>query len=573
MHVLIFAALILLTACLSACASAHRDSVQTPGLEAVPFPLEAQRTASGDQDPLLILSGDKFWNAASSAVSDAVSGTGTLVAGAGDISWAIYRFDSVNSATLSLDIDLDGEPSTDLPEQIYIAIADYGTQRWHWLPVAEVTELITLPIPENIDTLSPFGNTYVAIVAWNDEFLTIESVNLLTEVPRVEWLHTWGTGEMEHLTGGAIDPDCNVYVSGWMNVPETGSFIYSFDSLGNLRWTRETEDLLKVWSVAYSATDDCLYAGSLPAGDSGYVIQKLDSSGNQLWSRRYSVGLDALGEPRLAACPDGGVYAVAWSRILRLDGDGDIVWCKDWNVVDGHLRTQQFIAADATGPYVSGTLDETPGNGGDKLLLRKLNADGTADWHKGWDSDGDTSGGPTVLQEPDKLVLGGHSGSDGLMLQYTRSGTLLRQMRTPGLQGTAIGCTSDGGIYRIGSEFVAPPIYDVSKLKLNPDWELESAHTFSTPMNSGWLFIDPSDAAVFLGAAPRAVDDEGAPFGVWEPREDITTEVTNGVQPVPDMTLEDFSLDVTDWPCNWTNAVGVLDLGAGENDILVMRTS
>lgn len=180
-----------------------------------------------------------------------------------------------------------------------------------------------------------------------------------------------------------------------------------YDVNGIEQWTRQfgTNSLDEATAAAVDATG--LYvagftAGALPGQTSGSLgqddafVRKYDLNGNELWTRQFgtSSGDQAYG----VATTSGSIYVVGTTNgslvgpnaakdgfLRKYDGNGTVVWTRQFSSAGSNQDEGFAVGADASGIYVGGDTTGTfagQTRGGDvwDAYAKKFNADGVEQW-------------------------------------------------------------------------------------------------------------------------------------------------------------------------------------------------
>jgi hypothetical protein len=240
----------------------------------------------------------------------------------------------------------------------------------------------------------------------------VDSIVVTVDPPgTLVWTRQFGTNEGDDATSVAVDANGNVYASGYTTGALEGSnaggddaFVRSYDGEGNLRWTRQfgTTSDDNALGVGADVSGNVYVAGNtggaLEASNAGSYdafVRSYDSDGNLRWTRQFGTSdFDYAG--RIAVDANGDVYAagVTFGALEGSNaGDGD-VFVRSYDR-DGNLRwTRQFgtsstedangIATDANGNvYATGvTYGALEGSyaGAADAFVRSYDRDGNLRW-------------------------------------------------------------------------------------------------------------------------------------------------------------------------------------------------
>lgn len=277
------------------------------------------------------------------------------------------------------------------------------------------------------------------------------------EAPSCSWLHGYEWTEGSEFTSVDVDADENTYVSGETSVEidfgggaldPTGSFVVSFDSDGEHRYTRPLEGSTAPQLVADDAGNTYLagtFRDALTIGDEtlsaevagqdyGYLAS-LDPAGEHRWTLVTSPARVGLGSLVLRLGPDGRLYLITTAvsepfalgneeyqttdtgrdlLVIVLDTDGTVE--TDFTIGgpdDEHLRAAD-VGRDGN-IYVYGAYWDTADLGGDRFVsngvastfLASFEADGSHRWSLGFSS---TPTAPAPLAVGNAVYLGVRNG-------------------------------------------------------------------------------------------------------------------------------------------------------------------
>jgi hypothetical protein len=177
-----------------------------------------------------------------------------------------------------------------------------------------------------------------------------------------------------------------------------------YDSNGNLLWSFTSASLYPANDVAFRPNFDnetYFASGTYLAQDPNpyqMVIVKFDATGNQVWSRNYSVGDSAY---RVAVTPDGIVATgvdsngyLDWMTI-KTDYNGNLLWSQRFDGAKTNDETPNMLVVNSSGVYVTGKGGPNPGSGtisNLKGVVAKYSPGGTPQWAF-WD---DLAGGKAI---------------------------------------------------------------------------------------------------------------------------------------------------------------------------------
>jgi len=160
------------------------------------------------------------------------------------------------------------------------------------------------------------------------------------------------------------------------------------------------------WQKTYGGPGDDVLSSVEPTGDGGYVLAggtyltagfanawvlKLDASGNVIWQKTYG-GPYNDGANSAHPTPDGGyiVGGSTWSFgagradawVLKLDGDGNVVWQKTYGGAGD--ETALSVKPTAGGGYIVAGNTNSFGSGSTDAWVLKLDASGNVIWQRAY---------------------------------------------------------------------------------------------------------------------------------------------------------------------------------------------
>ncbi len=199
------------------------------------------------------------------------------------------------------------------------------------------------------------------------------------------------------ILGISVDPDDFV--------ADAGAAGYSgFDGRSNAYVLKVDAEGKEIWSRRYTTTDNVIVSGGASAPDGGVVVltyrlgypvddndillAKLDSDGNEVWSRAWTDG-DASGYG-LVATRDGG-YAISGmladpddpalkkgdALLIKVDADGNEIWSRSYGE-SSMIETAHVVIETAAGHFVCvGWQEVSFDDYGDDLCIAVFDGDGT----------------------------------------------------------------------------------------------------------------------------------------------------------------------------------------------------
>jgi len=278
----------------------------------------------------------------------------------------------------------------------------------------------------------------------------------------------------QHDSGHAVieTNDGGYLVAGSTNSYGSGGYdmvLYKLDANGN-KWWRKTyggdqDDF--AWCLQPTEDGNVILGGyteSYTHGGTDFLLFKLDSTGKKVW--RKNLGGDGDDDCYGVRQIPGGGYIVIGSTqsyskgltdflVYKLSEGGSKVWRKnlggdaaDYGYAVWPTRDGGFAALGHSAAYT---------NGGEDMLLYKLDYRGAKEWRKNYGGDGDefVFGSQAVQQTTDGgYVIGGysdsytHGGADFMVYKLNAAGSKVWRKNYGGdgdEQGVCVQQTSDGG--------------------------------------------------------------------------------------------------------------------------------
>lgn len=309
--------------------------------------------------------------------------------------------------------------------------------------------------------------------------------------PRLGFERTWGGSNLDRAQGIAIAPDGNVYVGGYTGSFGTGAadgdwdvFLLKYDAAGTLLWQR-------TWG------QDQL-SGSRQALDDDYALD---------------IALGPDGSVHLA-----GVYSGGGVLVIKMDGDGNVIWTTSWNHSTAFGFGQSIAVAGDGSVYVVGGINGA-GAGFSDMLILKLASDGTLGWQQTW-------GGPInelardVAVAPDgSIYVAGEGNSffanDAILLKYASDGTLIwqRDWHEATIQdltcGEGVTVGPDGSIYLTGFASISGVGQHIFLVKFTSDGSVVWASTSGGVAESGLDVAVAPTGNIYVTGSTLAGDDTG----------------------------------------------------------------
>lgn len=239
------------------------------------------------------------------------------------------------------------------------------------------------------------------------------------------WEKTFGGTEWDVAHSVRQTSDGGYIVAGYTESSGNGLsdfFILKLDGNGNEEWRRTYggSDYDEAYSVRQTSDGGYVIAGFtefFENGESDFCILRIDSSGNEIWSKRY--GLEAWDEARsLEVLDDDGIIVTGFTKssltersdlwLLRLSPDGTRLWEKRF-VRGAGCRGYSVREAFDGGFVAAGSL-LSPESGDNDIYILKVDADGNTLWERIYDSDngGDDEARSVSTTSDGGYIVGGY---------------------------------------------------------------------------------------------------------------------------------------------------------------------
>ncbi|MBT7072511.1 MAG: hypothetical protein HN975_16655 [Anaerolineae bacterium] len=254
-------------------------------------------------------------------------------------------------------------------------------------------------------------------------------------------------------------------------------------------------------------------------GSHDFLAVKLDKGGHLLWGRTIGGPRDERGSYSVRPTRDGGFLLTGTTIsfgfgktdlfIVKLDGNGDLVWSK---VIGGHgSESGMTTLATNDGYLVVGDTDSF-GAGKKDLLVVKLGPDGQLDWAKAFGGV-ENDNGSGVAQVEGGYIIGGTTWSFGAgeadagLIKIDPHGNVVwaKTIGGSGAEGInwdGVRVTSDGG-YAFGdktSSFGAKGEGALFGVKLNSDGDLVWSTMIDGPQDDvGWTMNETENGFITGG--------------------------------------------------------------------------
>jgi parallel beta-helix repeat protein len=209
---------------------------------------------------------------------------------------------------------------------------------------------------------------------------------------------SWSAG-VEHAYDVATDSQNNIIAVGEYSPGMWDGMMMKLDSSGNQLWNKTfawSADIDSANGVAVDSADNIYVVGnfinSSPSNHQDWIVVKLNSSGDELWSRNFSwttngqvakaVAIDSEEDIIVIGTWDGGVGASTDWRVQKLDSSGNELWNKaiSWSANFDYAE-DVFIDSFDNIIVVGNSYNYTPSSRENWRIL-KLNSSGSELWNK-----------------------------------------------------------------------------------------------------------------------------------------------------------------------------------------------
>ena len=359
----------------------------------------------------------------------------------------------------------------------------------------------------------------------------------LVAASRLAFERTWGGPNIDRAQGIAIAPDGSLYVGGLTGSFGTGAadgdwdvFLLKYDAAGTLLWQRTWgRDQL---SGSRQALDDdyaldialgpdgSIHLGGVYSGGGGPLVLKLDGDGNVIWAITWQHPTAFGHAQSITVAGDGSVYIAGGINdagaghsdmlIMKFASDGSLLWQQTYGGPINEIARDVAVAPDG-GVYVAGEGNSFFAN--DAVLLRYA-PDGTLVWQRDWHEGTiqDLTDGEAVAVGPDGSVyLAGFAGITGVgqhifLVKFTSDGSVVWESTSGGAaeSGLAVAIAPNGNIYVTGSTLVVDT-GDALVTEFLPDGKIRNSVTWGGPGDDyGDAIAIGSDGAVYVAGVAQS---------------------------------------------------------------------
>lgn len=388
--------------CVSGCSSrtASVNPTTAHALPAIPHDayvdpdaIRSRRTAAVGQ--LRLEGSDVFQLDQQTSQIDPATHGCTLAPTAGGISWAIYRFSDVlpEDTPLVVGLQLQGEaPAT----PYYIGCANFATDSYEFgTPVAATPEG-SLPLPAGDGAISPGGNVYVVVIAYNARPITVNSIALnldCADPPPQGFAAEGGDGQSPvHLSwsdpADTYDPDYDgpqTFSYDGVRIERAESALGPWTDVGTfLPGTTEHDDATALGNPAeggYYYHILTLVSGSNVSRWGGVIYAPLLNLVISTFEAKFTL-TPAYSDPGISVFFDGGGSDLGSGTLTkaRWDFDGDGVW--DETSTSSLTTTHVYPSTGRYYPRLELTVDDAGAIHTDTVTGYFPCGDKRGDWHQ-----------------------------------------------------------------------------------------------------------------------------------------------------------------------------------------------
>lgn len=208
---------------------------------------------------------------------------------------------------------------------------------------------------------------------------------------------SWNYG-LPHYGAAKPDHDGGYIATGTFDASATSSYsvLAKTGMLGDTAWVKRFDNGVYVVTTDVETTSDHGYVlcGAIrqsAGSDLNLLVMKLDSTGNQEWTKFFGGTLDEMGNS-VQEVPSGGYVVAGYTRsygsgakdifLLRLDVNGNLSWAEN---IGGTANDQAFCVKNTSDQgFILAGSTESYGNAGghSDLYLVKTNSTGAVSWSK-----------------------------------------------------------------------------------------------------------------------------------------------------------------------------------------------
>jgi hypothetical protein len=439
---------------------------------------------------------------------------------------------------------------------------------------------------QGLTFVTPRLYTMTVRVTDNDGLTDIASTNVTINLST--WTHTWGGADWDNFTDiDVYNQDGSIYVVGETSSFGAGAtdiFISRYLPDGTLAWSETWggTEADTAGGIGIDPWGDVYVSGTtnsfgLANGD-GFLL-KLDGDGNMLWQKNFGTGdpedcadvaIDIAGNSYVVGYTGSGYPDDAY--ICKFDSTGANLWQKIWNL-GGEERGVSVVLDNDSNAYIAGSVSGVLPVSGVGVLLLKYDTDGNAVWGKVWDAAGDERPHGIASNGLGLYITGqtysfGSGDSDVLTLKYDINGNFKQQYIWGGAYDDSASSvlTYGGGMFYVaGYMNMTVGVSDLFVLRY--DWTgtiTKQEQWFNNHGESAAGMTIGSDGGLCIfGAAANA-------SGAWS---SVSQTIKHGPATASTVTGQSLlaGFAVSDLTAAAVLQGGIIDTGAGYNDALIMK--
>ncbi len=298
------------------------------------------------------------------------------------------------------------------------------------------------------------------------------------------WTKTYADPNLDYPNCMLQTSDNNYFILGYTQISGQGQEIYlqKIDMSGNLLWSKVYGTFGNDDGNQIIATGDGNYAITGGSNNDAYLM-KIDPDGNTLWTKYYGGSTTFESTRSVAKCLDGGFilagqtsairYGVAGMFIVRTNSSGDTLWTKIYRGPDSYQG--KYILANNDKSYTI-CMDDSSGARDSDVRVMKIDSAGAIKWNN--DFGGSEKDISKMIQPTSDggYILVGISRSFGWINPYMwllkfNSGGDTTWSRHFGSyyhnHGYAVRQTPDGGYVSVGHEVSSTSISQIMLVKVD----------------------------------------------------------------------------------------------------------
>lgn len=288
----------------------------------------------------------------------------------------------------------------------------------------------------------------------------------------------------------ALDAGGNLYITG---ISKNDIVTIRYSPAGDTLWARRraAPGFDEPAALTFDAAGDLYVAGT---SQNDFLLLKYAPSGELRWNHSYNgagsstdfaaaLGFDPSGRVYLAGSANGGASGSDFA-VVAYDTAGNFLWDFSYNGPGNSTDLLQSLALDDSGYiYIAGQSFST--NFGYDFTALKLDADGDSVWCRRYNSPANQADvASSIVTDPSgRIYAAGWSVQDGLdfdfvALRYHPDGRTLWDEHYDGAAGgndliRALTPDDSGFVYAVGESFGTTGNYDIVLVKFAPCWSMQ----------------------------------------------------------------------------------------------------